>query len=265
MRKRVALYVRVSTIEQSPQSQLNDLRVLAEQRDLVITDEYVDHGVSGIRTSRPALDRLLADARRGKFEVLATWAFDRLARSVAHLIRMLDELQELGIEFLSYREALDTNGPMGRAITVILGAIAELERSIIRERVCAGIRRARREGRRLGRRPVLLDADALVENRKHGASIRQLAAIYGTSKSTIQRILAKPVPKSLVQPLKYVHALGLDPTLPCVPELPVSGPPGPPAPALQGPESPAKTLPYCGETQQPQQTCTQKVQSEKSA
>lgn len=240
MRKRVAIYVRVSTTEQSPQSQLNDLRVLAEQRDLVIVEEYVDHGVSGVRTSRPALDRLLADARRGKFDVVATWAFDRLARSVGHLIRMLDELQELGIEFLSYREALDTNGPMGRAITVILGAIAELERSIIRERVCAGIRRARREGRRLGRHPVLLDGDAIVENRKHGASIRQLAAMYGTSKSTIQRILTKPVPKTLVRPLKYVRAQGLDPTVPCVPELTVSGPPRPPAPASPRPDSRTK-------------------------
>ena len=193
--KRAALYLRVSTAEQSPESQLQDLRVLVEQRQLTIVDEYVDHGISGARTSRPALDRLLADAHEGKFDVLAIWAFDRLARSVSHLIRLLDELNELGIEFLSYREAIDTHGPLGRAITVILGAIAELERSIIRERVCAGIRRARREGRHLGRHPLVVDYAALARDRQRGISLRQLAAMHRVSKSTVQRILAG-VPKS---------------------------------------------------------------------
>jgi DNA invertase Pin-like site-specific DNA recombinase len=189
--KRAALYLRVSTAEQSPESQLQDLRALAEQRGLVIVDEYTDHGVSGAKTSRPALDRLLADARRGKFDVLAIWAFDRLARSVSHLIRLLDELNDLGIEFVSFREAIDTHGPLGRAITVILGAIGELERSIIRERVCAGIRRARRQGRRLGRHPVALDRAAMVQERRQGASLRQLATRHHISKSTAQRVLAE--------------------------------------------------------------------------
>src|SRR5947209_9247634 len=116
--KRVALYLRVSTTEQSPESQLQDLRGLAEQRGLVIVGEYTDHGVSGAKANRPALDRLLADARRGQFDVLAIWAFDRLARSVSHLIRLLDELTELGVEFISFRETIDTQGPLGRAITI---------------------------------------------------------------------------------------------------------------------------------------------------
>ena len=198
--KRVALYLRVSTTEQSPESQLQDLRALAEQRGLVIVHEYTDHGVSGAKTSRPALDRLLADARRGKFDVLAIWAFDRLARSVSHLIRLLDEVQELGIEFISFREAIDTQGPLGRAITIILGAIAELERSIIRERVCAGIRRARRQGRRLGRKPLPVDRHTLVEERRQGSSLRQLAMRYQISKSTAQRRLAEASPCPKIPP-----------------------------------------------------------------
>ena len=189
--KRVALYLRVSTTEQSPESQLQDLRGLAEQRGLLIVGEYTDHGVSGAKANRPALDRLLADARRGKFDVLAISAFDRLARSVSHLIRLLDELHELGIEFISFREAIDTQGPLGRAITIILGAIAELERSMIRERVCAGIRRARRQGRRLGRQPLALDRSTLVQEHQQGASLRQLAGRHHISKSTAQRVLVE--------------------------------------------------------------------------
>ena len=194
--KRVALYLRVSTTGQSPESQLQDLRALAQQRGLLITDEYTDHGISGAKASRPALDRLLQDARRGKFDVVAIWAFDRLARSVSHLLDLLDELNGLGIEFVSYREAFDTHGPLGRAITVILGAIAELERSIIRERVCAGIRRARREGRHLGRRPLPLDHAAIARDRERGMSMRELAATHRVSKSTVQRIVTS-CPKNL--------------------------------------------------------------------
>ena len=195
--KRAALYLRVSTAEQSPESQLQDLRTLAQQRGLVVVGEYTDHGVSGANANRPGLDRLLADARRGHFDVLAIWAFDRLARSVSHLIRLLDELNELDIEFISFREAIDTRGPLGRAITIILGAIAELERSIIRERVCAGIRRARRQGRRLGRRPLSLDRATMVSERELGVSIRELARRHHISKSTAQRVLAevRPCPK----------------------------------------------------------------------
>jgi hypothetical protein len=95
--------------------------------------------------NRPGLDRLLGDGRRGKFDVLAIWAFDRLARSVSHLIRLLDDRTELGVEFISFREAIDMQGPLGKAITIILGGIAELERSMLREHVCAGMRRARRQ------------------------------------------------------------------------------------------------------------------------
>ncbi len=150
--KRAALYLRVSTVDQHPENQLHDLRLLATQRSFEIVEEYTDHGISGARVKRPALDQMLADARRGRFDVVVVWACDRLARSTRHFLEVLDELNRLGIEFVSFRENLDTGGALGRAVTIIISAIAELERNLIIERVRAGMRRARLEGRRLGRR-----------------------------------------------------------------------------------------------------------------
>ena len=132
--KRAALYLRVSTVDQHPESQVHDLRLLAAQRGLEIVEEYTDR-ISGVKARRPGLDRLLADARRGRFQVVLIWAFDRVARSVRHLLETLDELNRVGIEFISFRENIDTGGSLGRAIVVIIGAIAELERNLIIERV----------------------------------------------------------------------------------------------------------------------------------
>ena len=136
--KRAAAYLRVSTLDQHPKTQLHDLKALAESRGFQVIQVYEDRS-SGVRASRPGLDRLLADARRGKFEVVVVWASDRLARSVTHFLQVLDELNHLGIEFVSFREQLDTGGPLGRAMVVIIGAIAELERNLIVERVKAGL------------------------------------------------------------------------------------------------------------------------------
>lgn len=194
--KRVALYLRVSTADQCPESQVHDLRQLAQQRDFKIVEEYIDQGVSGTSTSRPALNRLMNDAQRGKFDVVMVWAFDRMARSVSHLIHVLDQLDQLGIEFLSFREAIDTHGPLGRAVMVILGAIAELERSLIVERVRAGLRRARLEGRRLGRRPLVLDRVEIARAWRGGMPLRKLAALHGCSRSTVQRLVARDCPKN---------------------------------------------------------------------
>jgi DNA invertase Pin-like site-specific DNA recombinase len=146
--KRAALYCRVSTVDQHPETQLLDLRQFAAQRGLQIVQEYVDHGFCGARVRRPQLDRMMEDARRHKFDVVMVWACDRLARSTKHLLQVLDELNGFGIQFLSQREAIDTDGALGRAIIVIVSAIAELERSLIVERVKAGMRRAKLEGRR---------------------------------------------------------------------------------------------------------------------
>jgi DNA invertase Pin-like site-specific DNA recombinase len=205
--KRAALYLRVSTIDQHPETQRYDLLQLVEQRGFQIVEEYVDHGVSGARAKRPALDRMLADAARGRFDVIVVWAADRLARSVKHFLELLDEFQRLGIEFLSMREALDTAGPLGRALIIIVGAISELERSLIRERVRAGMRRARLEGQRLGRPRLELDREAILRDRNRGLSLAELAKSYRTSRTTIRRILMA-VPKSSPQPSSQLHENG---------------------------------------------------------
>jgi DNA invertase Pin-like site-specific DNA recombinase len=186
--KRVALYLRVSTVDQHPETQVLDLRQLATQRDLEIVQEYTDT-ISGVKSRRPGLDQLMADARRGKFDVVMVWAFDRLARSVRHLLETLDELSHLEIEFISFRENIDTGGPLGRALIVIIGAIAELERNLIVERVRAGMRRARLEGRRIGRPPLNVDRDALIRDRRRGQSLSQLAKAYQISRASVVRML----------------------------------------------------------------------------
>lgn len=187
--RRAAFYMRVSTVDQHPQTQLWDLQQLAEQRGFQVIERYTDHGISGGRARRPALDRLLEDARAGRFDVVLVWAFDRMARSVTHLIAVLDELQRLNIAFISFRENIATDGPLGRALTVIIAAIAELEKSLIVERVRAGMRRARLEGRRVGRSPLVLDSRAIAQGRDQGLSLRQLGRIHGVSYTTIQRAL----------------------------------------------------------------------------
>ncbi len=196
--KRAAVYARVSTLDQHPETQLLDLRQLAKQRGFQIIEEYVDHGISGSRTRRPALDRLMADAARHRFDVVVVAAFDRLARSVRHLLQTLDELNRLGIEFISLRENVDSGGPLGRAIVVIIGAIAELERSLIVERVRAGMRRARLEGQHIGRRPLDLDREAIIRDRGRGLSFGELAKIHRVSRTTIRRALVG-VPKGSAQ------------------------------------------------------------------
>jgi DNA invertase Pin-like site-specific DNA recombinase len=187
--KRAVIYSRVSTLDQNPQMQLLDLQQLASQRGFDIIDTYVDHGFSGVRVKRPALDRMLADARRGRFEVLLAWSCDRVARSTRHLLDVLDELNQLNIQFVSFREALDTSGPLGRAITIIIGAIAELERSLIIERVRAGMRRAKLEGRHIGRYPLVLDHSGIVRDRAQGMSLRQIGKTHRISTATVTRVL----------------------------------------------------------------------------
>ena len=163
--KRAAVYVRVSTVDQHPETQLHDLRQFGAQRGFHIVQEYTDHGFSGTKARRPALDELMEDARRHKFDVLMVWSIDRLARSTKHLLQTLDELNGLGIQFVSQREAIDTEGPLGRAIVVIVSAMAELERCVIIERVRAGMRRAKLEGRRIGRAPLQVNRAALLRDR----------------------------------------------------------------------------------------------------
>lgn len=138
--KRVALYMRVSSVDQHPETQLHDLRQMAAQRGFEIVQEYTDR-ISGVKAKRPGLGQLMLDARHGRFDVVLVWASDRIARSVKHFLEVLDELNRLNVEFISFRENIDTGGPLGRAIVVIIAAIAELERNLIIERVRAGMRR----------------------------------------------------------------------------------------------------------------------------
>ena len=188
MMKRAVLYMRVSSVDQHPESQLHDLRQMAAQRGYQIVREYTDK-ISGTRAKRPGLDELLSDARRSRFDVVLVWAFDRLARSVKHFLDVLDELNHLQIEFISFRENVDTSGPLGRAMIVIIGAIAELERNLIIERVRAGMRRAKLEGRHIGRRPLDLDRAAIVNDRERGLSLGQLADLHRISRTTVMRVL----------------------------------------------------------------------------
>lgn len=186
---RAALYLRVSTLDQHPETQVHDLRSMAAQRQLQIVKEYVDHGISGTRARRPGLDEMMRDARRGRFDIVLVWACDRVARSVKHFLDVLDELNHLNIQFVSFRENIDTSGPLGRAIVVIVGAIAELERSLIVERVKAGMRRARLEGRHIGRRPLDIDRKAVIRERMTGRSLGQIAKAFHVSRASVARII----------------------------------------------------------------------------
>jgi len=188
--KRAALYLRVSTVDQHPETQLHDLRQMAAQRGYAIVNEYTDR-ISGTKVKRPGLDQMMADARRGCFDVIIVWASDRIARSVKHFLEVLDELNRINVEFVSFREQIDTGGPLGRAIVVIIGAIAELERNLIVERVRAGMRRARLDGTRIGRAPLVLDSLAIQQDRQRGQSIRQIAKGHRISTATVQRVLRK--------------------------------------------------------------------------
>ncbi len=206
MSQRAVIYARTSTVDQHTENQVYDLEQLARQRGLEIIKIYQDQ-VSGTRARRPGLDQLLSDARQGKFDVVLVWACDRLARSGAHFLQVLDELGHLNIEFISYREQLDTTGPLGRAVVVIISAIAELERSLIVERVRAGLRRAKLEGRRLGRPPLTVDREAVLRDREQGMSISQLAKQHGIAETSVRRLLRQSdstPPKTLAPPPSQV-------------------------------------------------------------
>jgi DNA invertase Pin-like site-specific DNA recombinase len=189
---KVALYTRVSTQDQSVDMQLSDLRRYCEQRGFEIYKEYCDQGISGTKDRRPALDELMADARKLKFTALVVWRFDRFARSTKHLITALEEFRHLGIDFISYQENIDTSSPLGKAIFTIVSAIAELERSIIVERVKAGIRRAKENGKRLGRpKRMDLDVEELRKMRNQGLSLKKIGDRVNACPATVYQILRR--------------------------------------------------------------------------
>jgi DNA invertase Pin-like site-specific DNA recombinase len=180
-----AIYVRVSTINgQNPGMQLSELREYAEKRKWTVFREYVDVGVSGAKEKRIELDKLLSDAHRRKFDAVIVWKFDRFARSVSHLLRALETFRAQGIEFVSLSEQVDTSTPTGKMVFTVLGAVAELERSLIVERVRAGIKNARAKGKRLGRPRKLSGVDQINLLRANGASWRAVGIALGVSPST---------------------------------------------------------------------------------
>ena len=187
MTSRVAIYARVSTSNhgQDVTVQTRDLEQFVEARGWRLVDSYLDLGISGSKDKRPELDRLMADAHRRKFDVVIVWKFDRFARSVSHLLRALETFNALGISFVSLSEQMDTTTPAGKMVFTVLGAVAELERSLIAERVRAGLRNARAKGKTLGRPRVVVDAAQIARLRASGASWPEIARQLGVSVGTV--------------------------------------------------------------------------------
>ena len=187
---RAAVHARVSTVNngQSPEMQLRDFSEYCTRRGWAVAGEYVDVGITGSKEKRPELDRLMADAHRRRFDVVVVWKFDRFARSVSHLLRALETFQTLGIEFVSLTEGVDTSTPAGKMIFTVLGAVAELERSLIAERVKAGLRNARAKGKKLGRPKKVLDAARIVDLRAAGHGWRAIAKQLGVGVGTLYRV-----------------------------------------------------------------------------
>jgi DNA invertase Pin-like site-specific DNA recombinase len=189
---KIAIYSRVSTQDQSVDMQISGLRRYCEQRGFEIYKEYSDKGISGTKDRRPALDELMSDARKRKFDAVLCWRFDRFARSTKHLITALEEFRHLGIDFISYQENIDTSSPLGKAIFTIVSAIGELERNIIIERIKGGIRRAKEKGKTLGRPKRLnLDVKELIRLREKGLSLRKIANRVNACPATVYKILSK--------------------------------------------------------------------------
>jgi DNA invertase Pin-like site-specific DNA recombinase len=171
--------------------QTRDLRQFAEARGWTIAGEYVDAGVSGAKDSRPELNRLMADSHKRRFDVVCVWRFDRFARSVSHLLRALETFKALGIDFVSYSEQMDTSTPAGKMVFTVLGAVAELERSLIVERVRAGLRNARARGKRIGRPTVNADAAQIAQLRSSNVSWREIGRRLGISARTARRTVSE--------------------------------------------------------------------------
>jgi DNA invertase Pin-like site-specific DNA recombinase len=187
--KKAAIYVRVSTPDQHVESQSYDLRDLAAQRGFEVVHEYEDRGVSGTKARRPGLDALMADARRKRFSVVLVSAFDRIARSTKNFLQIIDEFDSLGIEFISRRENIDTSGPMGRLFLTLISSIAELESDLIRERVRAGMRRAKLEGRQIGRARLDVDRAQVVFDRRTGMSLTLVGRKHSISRASVCRLM----------------------------------------------------------------------------
>ena len=197
MGKKVAVYVRVSTKDQSVDMQLNDLERYSRERGLDVFKVYEDNGVSGTKETRPALNELMDHAKKKRFDMVLVWRFDRFERSTKHLVTALHEFRHLGIDFISFQENIDTSSPLGEAIFTIISAMSTLERDIIAERVKGGLRKAKAKGKRLGRPNDEIDVDKVIKFKEQGKSIREIAKHLNLSRGKVERTLKLPVSKTL--------------------------------------------------------------------
>lgn len=189
---RVALYARVSTLNgQHPEMQLAELREYAARRSWEVVGEYVDEGVSGSKESRPALNRLMTDAQRRRFDAVLVWKIDRFGRSLKHLVNALADLDAYGVAFISLRDNLDLTTPTGRLMFQVVGAMAEFERALIQERVRCGLKNARANGKQLGRPRRVVDRDCILRMKADGTSLREIATLLGVGYGTIRTRLQK--------------------------------------------------------------------------
>ena len=186
---RIGIYARVSTKDQNCALLVRDLRAYCAARRFDLVREYVDVGQSGAKDSRPELNKLMDDARKRQFDAIVVWRFDRFARSTKHLLSALEEFRALGVQFISYQENVDTSTPLGQALFTIVSAVAQLERELIRERVSAGIRNARANGKKFGRPNIKVDRERILELRAEGQSLRQIAATLGVGYGTVRERL----------------------------------------------------------------------------
>jgi DNA invertase Pin-like site-specific DNA recombinase len=186
---RIAIYARVSTKDQSCELQLRDLKSYCVARGFDLVREYVDVGQSGAKDSRPELNKLMDEARKRQFDAIVVWRFDRFARSTKHLLLALEEFRALGIQFISYQENIDTSSPLGQALFTIVSAVAQLERDLIRERVSAGIRNARANGKKLGRPMRVVDRGRILQMRAEGQSLERIAEKLGIGYGTVRERL----------------------------------------------------------------------------
>ncbi len=192
--KRVALYVRVSTDEQTTDNQRRELEGVAKRSGWKIVDIYEDNGISGAngREKRPALDKLLKDAARREFDMIAAWSVDRLGRSLQHLVGLLEELQALGVDLYLHQQGLDTSTPSGRAMFQMCGVFAEFERAMLVERTKAGLARARAKGMRIGRPPVPpVTKRRIAKLRQQGKSVRVIAKATGLSVGAVHKAISE--------------------------------------------------------------------------
>jgi DNA invertase Pin-like site-specific DNA recombinase len=190
--KTAAIYARVSTNGQTTDNQVRELKKVARRHGWKIAAEYIDHGVSGAkgRDKRPALDKLLKAANRRDFSIIMAWSVDRLGRSLQHLVGFLDEIHAKGVDLYLHQQNIDTSTPSGKAMFQMAGVFAEFERSMIQERVRAGLERARDQGKVLGRPKVSPRTESLIrQKRKQGMGILKIASEVGVGTSVVQRVL----------------------------------------------------------------------------